>query len=330
MSQGLGGVAEIVAYDTGVEFYIILPHEQQTKTTCPEQRFTSKTSRSEPRQLRPSKYLNVCTRLLPPPLSTVGYYDSALSVYDEEHPNYIQGLSGCLRKVPSMIACEAAYMFPTDIDLCPAGETKQGRSFAGGERGEQWGEERVERRDNEEVVVEGQDDGSSGGDAETSLRGARGVTGAGNATLGTDHEKEDRRDDLAVKDDQQARATDGTDDEEEEEGAGNLVVHVRSGDIFVDPVHPGYGQVRMTHMLKVVFFCETHALFRRFPCILTSILLSRGRKPTVSIVYERTSHFSLAPFTSKAQQIFHQTTWHNKPALTIFMPPLPFTCPSRL
>lgn len=29
----------------------------------------------------------------------------------------------------------------------------------------------------------------------------------------------------------------------EEGAAGNLVVHVRSGDIFVNPTHPAYGQV---------------------------------------------------------------------------------------
>ncbi|CAM9822671.1 unnamed protein product [Ectocarpus fasciculatus] len=41
-------------------------------------------------------------------------------------------------------------------------------------------------------------------------------------------------------------------EEEEGEAAGTLVIHVRSGDVFVDPVIPGYGQPPLQYYVRVI------------------------------------------------------------------------------
>lgn len=109
-------------------------------------------------------------------------------VKDKEHAYYNPGLFKCMHTVPPVTGCEAAYLFPTAMDLCLSDTTTEGHALV----------------ENEEGV------------------------------------------------------------------AGNLVMHIRSGDIFVDPVHHGYGQVKGGSMCfyVVAFFlmpiCSllVHQLFR--------------------------------------------------------------------
>ncbi|CAN0058419.1 unnamed protein product [Ectocarpus sp. 6 AP-2014] len=117
---------------------------------------------------------------------------------DEGHPYYTPGLFTCIKELPRITGCEAAYFFPTDmaVAMCPLDETAEGDT------------ERVR-----DISEKPRDD-------------APGIQ------LDWGERRHGRE------------ATEqGEEEEEEEEGsAGNLVMHVRSGDIFVSPPHPEYGQ----------------------------------------------------------------------------------------
>ncbi len=135
-----------------------------------------------------------------------------------------------------LIGCEAAYLFPTDIDVCLSYRAEEDHEFVDTDRErDETSEVRLEPRDDgvwgEEGGAEGQD-GRDGDEAAASWRGGRGTTRAVNATLGAGHEIGQGEDELVVEG-------------EAEEVAGKLVIHVRSGDIFVSPAHPAYGQVGM-------------------------------------------------------------------------------------
>lgn len=39
-------------------------------------------------------------------------------VNDQENPYYTPGLVECVEALPPLIGCEAAYLFPTDVDIC--------------------------------------------------------------------------------------------------------------------------------------------------------------------------------------------------------------------
>lgn len=107
-----------------------------------------------------------------------------LPVMKKKHRYYNPGLQKCVENLPPLIGCEAAYLFPTDIEICPT----EGRT-GGEERGR-----------------------------------------------------------------------------EDEKVAGNLVIHVRSGDIFAGTKAKGYGQVRMrsflvnTHVTRVCRWPDSAAL----------------------------------------------------------------------
>ncbi|CBJ33259.1 hypothetical protein Esi_0450_0011 [Ectocarpus siliculosus] len=119
---------------------------------------------------------------------------------DEGHPYYTPGLFTCIKELPWIIGCEAAYFFPTDmaVPMCPLDETAEG------------GNKNV--RD----ISEKPKDDAPGIQLDWEE--------SGHGREATEQEEEEE-------------------EEEEEEGsAGNLVMHVRSGDIFVSPAHPGYGQ----------------------------------------------------------------------------------------
>ncbi|CAM9229439.1 unnamed protein product [Ectocarpus sp. 12 AP-2014] len=119
---------------------------------------------------------------------------------DEDHPYYTPGLFACIKELPRITGCEAAYFFPTDmaVDICSLDDT-------------------AERENNSNVrnVPEKTRDDAPG------VRLDWGVRGRGQEA--TEQEEEEEED-------------------EEEGSAGNLVMHVRSGDIFVSPPHPDYGQ----------------------------------------------------------------------------------------
>lgn len=38
----------------------------------------------------------------------------------KRHPNHAPGLFKCVKNLPQLVGCEAAYLFPTDIDMCPS------------------------------------------------------------------------------------------------------------------------------------------------------------------------------------------------------------------
>lgn len=138
--------------------------------------------------------------------------------------------------MPALIGCEAAYLFPADIDVCLSDNIADGDGVMGRER---------------EHGDESGDDGSEEEGEEQDGKGV-GITRTGSVpTLGVDQEKRAAGGKLA---------TGGIEDEGEEEeekewtrreqsqaaatAAGNLVMHIRSGDIFVVPP-PFYGQVRV-------------------------------------------------------------------------------------
>ncbi len=144
--------------------------------------------------------------------------------------------------------CEAAYLFPTDIDVCLSGQTDEGNEFVDRERRDV-AEARFERRDDQAPGDEGNDDGRDGrdgGDAIARLRGGRGIIRAGN-TLGAGHENGQGEDELEVEGGKEEWERKEEEVEgnlrKEEEIAGNLVIHVRSGDIFAGARGFSYGQV---------------------------------------------------------------------------------------
>lgn len=165
---------------------------------------------------------------------------------DKDHPLYTPGLRECIDDLPPLIGCEAAYFFPTEIDVCPSDRTDEGLGLVERKRGEA-SEVRSERRDDEapgeKVDVEGRD-GRDLDEAAASLRGRVGTARTGNATLGAGHENGQGEGEL-VEREQKGQGEDEEWESKEEGVAGNLAIHVRSGDIFVDPVHPFYGQVGM-------------------------------------------------------------------------------------
>ncbi|CAN0085914.1 unnamed protein product, partial [Ectocarpus sp. 4 AP-2014] len=118
---------------------------------------------------------------------------------DEGHPYYTPGLFECIKELPRITGCEAAYFFPTDmaVDMCPSDETA----------------ERDNSNSNVRYISEKPKDDAPGVRLDWGERG------------------------------QGREATEQEEEEEKQEGsAGNLVMHVRSGDIFVSPPHPDYGQ----------------------------------------------------------------------------------------
>eukprot|EP00752_Nemacystus_decipiens_P015176 g13516.t1 len=176
------------------------------------------------------------------------FYQKGLD--DETHSYYTPGLSKCVRSLPPVIGCEAAYLFPTDIDLCRSDRTIEGEdhSSEGRESSDGPPAERVGRRDDEKGGVDEPD--SKDGDESADESAAR-LLGTGTddaAALGVDHGKEDGREGGSAmgSEKHEERAM------KEEEMAGNLVMHIRSGDIFIDPVHPGYGQPPLQYYLRAI------------------------------------------------------------------------------
>lgn len=130
------------------------------------------------------------------------------------HSYYNPKLLKCIKSAPRLLGCEAAYYFPTDIDVCTREKSREGgrrellttrTAGHGGRR----------RR-----ITDDENDEGSG--KETNVEDSR---------RGTDGE-ERSEDDGAFGD--------GGDDEK---GAGKLVLHVRSGDIFDNDILSYYGQV---------------------------------------------------------------------------------------
>ncbi|CAB1107139.1 unnamed protein product [Ectocarpus sp. CCAP 1310/34] len=135
---------------------------------------------------------------------------------DEGHPYYTPELFECIKELPRIAGCEAAYFFPKDmaVDMCPLDETA----------------ERDHNNSNVRDVSEKPRDDAPG------VRLDWGERGQGREATGqeaTEQEEEEK-------------------EEEKEEGsAGNLVVHVRSGDIFVRP-HPDYGQPPLQYYVRAI------------------------------------------------------------------------------
>lgn len=145
------------------------------------------------------------------------------------HPYYTAGLFECVTNLPPVVGCEAAYLFPTNIDVCRSEKTNDSGGFSGTEHGDQASGVRIEWRENKEGGVKGE------GDATAGLGGEQGVELARDKKPGVGHENGEWGDESE------------TEWEGEEVGtAGNLVMHVRSGDVFVTPAHTAYGQVRAT------------------------------------------------------------------------------------
>ena len=123
----------------------------------------------------------------PPPLTNTRVRLADPFIVDEKgHRHYVPHLRACIARVPRLLACESAYYFPKDHNVCDVPDGGGG----------------------------GRDDAVEG--------------------RGLDEEEEDG----------EAGAKDGLAGKEEQpKGAGNLVIHIRSGDIFDNDVLSYYGQV---------------------------------------------------------------------------------------
>lgn len=198
---------------------------------------------------------------------------------DKEHPYYTPGLFECIHSVP-VIGCEAAYLFPTDIDVCLSDTTRDGPEFAGRIHGDSSGTRRLEPGDDEEEGTEERDQGTAAAD----VKGVKGVTRTGNVALGRGGEGGDE---LAT--DEEGENWRGSGDDVE--AAGNLVVHIRSGDIFVNPVHEGYGQVGIDFVLLLSRWSAgcVSPVFRAAP--------SRGMKPKMVAQFDIVTCILLCPLS---------------------------------
>lgn len=123
------------------------------------------------------------------------------------HSHYNPNLLECIKSAPRLLGCEAAYYFPTDIDVC----TRE-KSIEGGRR----------------ELLTTQTTGPGG--KKRRITGVENDEGSRNIRRRTDGET--RNEDSEVDD-----------DGDDEKGAGKLVLHVRSGDIFDNDILSYYGQV---------------------------------------------------------------------------------------
>eukprot|EP00903_Cladosiphon_okamuranus_P020100 g18458.t1 len=158
---------------------------------------------------------------------------------DEGHLYYTPGLFECVKTLPPVIGCEAAYLLPTDIDICQSDyhdENDDGnqKATASGVR--------LEWRDDKVGGVRGR----GGHKVAADLRGGAGTLRTGNATLGVDRENEGKGSEFVMEGETQKWAP------KKGKVAGNLVMHVRSGDIFVNPAHPAYGQPPLQFYLRAI------------------------------------------------------------------------------
>lgn len=113
---------------------------------------------------------------------------------DPDHEYFTPGLKRCVDNAPQMVGCEAAYYFPTDVDVCAPI-----LGVAGGQQPKRRGK-----------TAEIKEEGS----------------------------------------------------QHRMHGAGNLVVHVRSGDIFREGVNPNHAQVidfvhSSVDVIWIYFGCRT-------------------------------------------------------------------------
>lgn len=109
-------------------------------------------------------------------------------------------LRDCIKKVPRLTGCEAAYYFPQDIAVCPAKTDPSS----------------LQKRPDQTYNIRDNRDAASGSQRK-----------------------------LGLNDGQEGRNTSSLEGEQGdgEAGDGNLVIHVRSGDIFFDRVKARKGQV---------------------------------------------------------------------------------------
>lgn len=137
---------------------------------------------------------------------------------DTRDEHYNPQLLSCIRRVPRLLACEAAYYFPSNVDVC------SGREHAGNgdtteqiETNKKWG------------LVPGLDLAGGGkGEGKDEYKGG-----------------------------------------EVERRAGNLVLHVRSGDIFDDAVLSYYGQASLLPE-ACAFVCVGGVGFCTTSCLLAA------------------------------------------------------------
>ncbi|CAN0030474.1 unnamed protein product [Ectocarpus fasciculatus] len=130
-------------------------------------------------------------------------------------------------KAPRLLGCEAAYYFPQDITVCP----KKKNAFAVRNERKQLSEE------NPDVGF-----GSRGGLPNSDIEGRDRTAGGRNVNGSTPNKEQNTQRILQVDHDV----------EQDGGGAGNLVLHVRSGDIFFDRVVPYKGQPPLQFYMLVM------------------------------------------------------------------------------
>ena len=240
----------------GCGFDCSLPDSRQKKITRsrPEQRFSRQAASKGLDNSDLHARTSIPLAYAPP--RTDRYHAHAFPVGNKAHPFYTPGLSECIKTVPPVTGCEAAYLFPADIDVCLSDKKRQDRQLVATERGDAASDVRLEGDAYDRH-------GKKGGEDAASLRAGRVVTRTGNLKSGVGHKMDERGDEPMVETEVEGRASN------EEDGTGSLVMHVRSGDIFVDPVHPSYGQVRTCVWYRSV--SHIRLLLRGFSCPLTTL-----------------------------------------------------------
>eukprot|EP00752_Nemacystus_decipiens_P014352 g12769.t1 len=107
----------------------------------------------------------------------------AFHMYQLESPDsefHTPGLLECVKKVPRLLECEAAYFFPRDYDVCRAGATPS--AFADHEEGEAQSSLRRHKLDRQ-ILSEGTPDNEEKGGQVEPARSGREVEGGGDGTL---------------------------------------------------------------------------------------------------------------------------------------------------
>ncbi|CAM9453542.1 unnamed protein product [Ectocarpus sp. 8 AP-2014] len=140
----------------------------------------------------------------------------------------------CMVKAPRLLGCEAAYYFPQDITVCP----EKKKAFAVRNERKQLSEENPDNPDDVGFRPRG-------GLPNTDIEGRDQTTGGSNPQSVNENSPDKEQD-------TQRTLQVNHDVEQDHGGAGNLVLHVRSGDIFFDRVVPYKGQPPLQFYMLVM------------------------------------------------------------------------------
>eukprot|EP00903_Cladosiphon_okamuranus_P013122 g12238.t2 len=139
--------------------------------------------------------------------------------HTQGHELRTPGLKRCIKRAPRLLGCEAAYFFPKDLEVCPTAAASPTRPSA---------HQREEKKQN------------SGGKHDFLTRSEL-------AEATPSNEEEGRQVEL-----EWGRSEGGGGGGGGGRGAGTLVLHVRSGDVFIDAPLSSYGQPPLQFYLQAI------------------------------------------------------------------------------